>query len=142
MTQLPLHRAVVPVDFSDESMDSVDTAIQLLEDPKKVHVVHVLPDIHPADPGVIWHAIDEESRRKHATNALREHLHGDIYDHLNLHIEFGDPGHRITDYAKEIDANLIVMPSHGRRGLKRMLIGSVAERVIRLAHCPVLVLRK
>ncbi|HCK41739.1 MAG TPA: hypothetical protein DHW22_08920 [Planctomycetaceae bacterium] len=49
----------------------------------------------------------------------------------------GDPGHNITDYAKEIGAGLIVMPSHGRTRLKRMLIGSVAERVVRLAHCPV-----
>jgi nucleotide-binding universal stress UspA family protein len=36
---------------------------------------------------------------------------------------------------------LIVMPSHGRSGVPRLLIGSVAERVLRLAHCPVLILR-
>ena len=43
--------------------------------------------------------------------------------------------------ADEWGADLIVMPSHGRSGVKRLLIGSVAERVVRLAHCPVLVLR-
>ncbi len=44
--------------------------------------------------------------------------------------------------AKKIDADLIVMPSHGRTGLKRLLIGSVAERVVRMAKCPVMVLRR
>ena len=57
-------------------------------------------------------------------------------------VQFGDPGHGITDYAEEVGADVIVMPSHGRTGLRRLLIGSVAERVLRLAHCPVLVLRK
>ena len=47
----------------------------------------------------------------------------------------------ITELAAELKADLIVLPSHGRTGLKRLLIGSVAERVVRLAHCPVLVLR-
>jgi nucleotide-binding universal stress UspA family protein len=47
----------------------------------------------------------------------------------------------IADLAKELNANLIVMPSHGRSGVSRLLLGSVAERVLRLANCPVLVLR-
>lgn len=139
---LPLHKIVVPVDFSDESFAAVDTALELIGDATKVHVVHVLPEIHPADPGVIWQAIDVESRRHHATEALRERLTEAAHDGLNLHVEFGDPGYRVTHYADEIGANLIVMPSHGRRGFKRMMIGSVAERVIRLAQCPVLVMRK
>ena len=53
----------------------------------------------------------------------------------------GDPGHQIAEFAKEAGAGLIVMPSHGRTGLTHLLIGSVAERVVRFAHCPVLVLR-
>jgi nucleotide-binding universal stress UspA family protein len=56
-------------------------------------------------------------------------------------VAFGDPGQRITAYAEEVGADVIVMPSHGRTGLKRLLLGSVAERVLRLAHCPVLVLK-
>ena len=53
----------------------------------------------------------------------------------------GDPGHEITEYAEEIGASLIITPSHGRTGLSRLLIGSVAERVVRLAKCPVMVLK-
>lgn len=56
-------------------------------------------------------------------------------------VRIGDPGGEIAAFAEELGAELIVLPSHGRTGLRRLLIGSVAERVIRLAHCPVLVLR-
>ena len=63
------------------------------------------------------------------------------YAKAPIEILFGDPGHEITEFAERVKADLIVMPSHGRTGLSRLLIGSVAERVIRLAHCPVLVLR-
>ncbi len=65
-----------------------------------------------------------------------------IEGRLELHILEGDPGHEIVKLADTLKADLIVMPSHGRTGLAHVLIGSVAERVIRLAHCPVLVLRK
>jgi nucleotide-binding universal stress UspA family protein len=57
-------------------------------------------------------------------------------------VRIGDPGHEIADCAAEIGADLVVISSHGRKGVKRLLIGSVAERVVRLSHCPVLVLRK
>ena len=60
---------------------------------------------------------------------------------VQVNVAFGDPGDEITKHAETVHADLIVMPSHGRTGLKRLLIGSVAERVVRLAQCPVLVLR-
>ena len=50
-------------------------------------------------------------------------------------IDFSDESRRV------IDAGAVVMPSHGRSGLGRLLLGSVAERVLRLAKCPVLVLK-
>ncbi len=57
-------------------------------------------------------------------------------------IRFGDPGHEIARYAEQISAGLIVVSSHGTSGLERLLIGSVADRVVRLARCAVLVLKK
>jgi nucleotide-binding universal stress UspA family protein len=85
--------------------------------------------------------VSHESRKEHAVSALRQRLSDKKYAATPIEILFGDPGHEITDYAERVEADLIVMPSHGRTGLSRLLIGSVAERVIRLAHCPVLVLR-
>ena len=55
---------------------------------------------------------------------------------------FGDPGSEIVRYAAEVDAGLIVISSHGHSGLKRFFLGSVAERVTRMASCPVLVVRE
>jgi nucleotide-binding universal stress UspA family protein len=139
---LPKHRVVVPVDFSDESFAAIDTALELVADAAHVSLIYVLPVIDPAEPGVIWTTVDDESRRHHAELALAERLTDSRYADIRREIAFGDPGHEIADFAQRERADLIVLPSHGRTGLKRLLIGSVAERVVRLAHCPVLVLRK
>jgi nucleotide-binding universal stress UspA family protein len=58
-----------------------------------------------------------------------------------LEVVFGAPAEEIAQFAQRDQSELIVLPSHGRTGLARLMIGSVAERVVRLAHCPVLVLR-
>ncbi|MEQ8786870.1 MAG: universal stress protein [Pirellulaceae bacterium] len=142
MNWLPKKSVVVPVDFSEESLAALDVALQMVDRPQQLHVIHVLPELNVAEPGVIWDSIDDKSRCQHADDALREKLSDPKYVGLNLHSVVGDAGHKIADYAAECKAELIVLPSHGRTGLKRLLIGSVAERVVRLSHCPVLVLRK
>lgn len=142
MSWPPRQNVVVPIDFSDDSFEALDAAIELADDPKKVHVIYVLAVLEPAEPGVIWATIDEESRVRHAEQALRERLADAKYQGVSLKIEFGDPGHEVAQYAQAQGADLIVLSSHGRTGIKRLLIGSVAERIVRLAHCPVLVLRK
>jgi nucleotide-binding universal stress UspA family protein len=73
---------------------------------------------------------------------LRQRLSSSRYAGIHVTVAIGDAGHEIVALAEKVHADLLVMPSHGRTGLKRLLIGSVAERVVRLAHCPVLVLRK
>jgi nucleotide-binding universal stress UspA family protein len=56
-------------------------------------------------------------------------------------VDFGKPAEAILNLASEVEADLIVVGTHGRRGLERFLVGSVAEDVLKGAHCPVLVLR-
>jgi len=72
---------------------------------------------------------------------LRDRFGDDRYRGAHIVVIFGDAGQEITDYALTHRAEMIVLPSHGRTGMKRWLLGSVAERVCRYAHCPVLVLR-
>jgi len=60
---------------------------------------------------------------------------------LEMHASVGDPGTRVIEHAIKVNADLIVMPSHGRHGLKRWLLGSTTERVLRHSLLPVLVLR-
>ena len=101
-----------------------------------------LPELVVIEPSVAWATISDEDRIEATQQQLRSVLDGEKFRDVNLKVLVGDPGHSIADYAQDVEAELIVLPSHGRTGLKRMLIGSVAERVVRLAHCPVLVLRK
>lgn len=53
----------------------------------------------------------------------------------------GNPALKIADLAEQLGTDLIIIPSHGRSGLQRLFLESVTEKVLRLAHCPVLVLR-
>jgi nucleotide-binding universal stress UspA family protein len=142
MAWLPKDKIVVPIDFSDTSLAALGAAIDLVADASHLHVIHVLAVLEPAEPGVIWNTVDDKSRAHHAELAVREKMSDPTWKSLHVKIAFGDPGHEIADYAQALKADLIVIPSHGRRGLSRLLLGSVAERVVRLAHCPVLVLKQ
>jgi nucleotide-binding universal stress UspA family protein len=141
MSFLPKKHVVVPVDFSDRSLAAVRLARTLVEAPSGLHVVHVLPMLSPMDPGVVWGSWTDDSRRKHARAALLGQL-GEIANEARITIVIGDPAREIAEIASRDGAELIVIPSHGRTGPSRVLIGSVAERVVRHAHCPVLVLRE
>lgn len=141
MSWLPKKKIVVPVDFSDQSFEAVDTALRMVEKPVDVTVVHVLQKMIATEPGVVWGAIEDATRSAHVKERLGEHFEGEKYQGMKWTVLFGDPGQEIAALAEDLDADLIVLPSHGRTGIRRLLIGSVAERVVRLSHCPVLVMR-
>ena len=142
MSLFDIQKVVVPVDFSEDSGAAILKAMELTDDdPSKVYLIHVLADMSPADPGVLWGEISNAVRAQHVQEAILEQgLHPQVKS-MHIEVAFGDAGFRIADYARKIGADLVVIPSHGRTGMKRILVGSVAERVIRYVHCPVLVLR-
>jgi nucleotide-binding universal stress UspA family protein len=142
MAWLPRRAVVVPIDFSDDSLATLATAKEMVDDLAHIHVIHVLPIWEPNEPGVVWEMVDEQSRLDHAAEALKKKMDEQGMAGVQIAVRFGDPGHEIAGYAEEIKAELIVASSHGRSGLTRLLIGSTAERVARLAHCPVLILKK
>ncbi len=142
MNWIPKSKVVVPIDFSEESFEALDTALQMVDDPAKIDVVHVVQGFSPTEPGEFWYTIDAANRTQQVKQSLADRLTDGKYAAVKVHVLYGNPGTEIASYAQECGADLIVLPSHGRRGLTRLLIGSVAERVVRLAHCPVLVLRK
>lgn len=137
-----LKRIVVPVDLSEDSLDAVETALQIAGSSARLWIFHVLTELSPLEPGEVWKTVTDQSRAAHAEQTLRQRLSGPEYAEAHIELFFGDPGHVIAEQASKLQAELIVLPSHGRTGLAHLLIGSVAERVVRLAHCPVLVLRK
>jgi nucleotide-binding universal stress UspA family protein len=142
MAWLPRRAVVVPIDFSDDSLATLPVAKDMVDELSHLHVLHVLPIWEPNEPGVIWELVDDQSRVEHATDALTKKIAEQGLTGAQVIVRFGDPGHEIADYAQEIKAELIVVSSHGRSGLTRLLIGSTAERIARLAHCPVLMLKK
>jgi nucleotide-binding universal stress UspA family protein len=146
MAFTPKKKILVPTDFSDRSFEALEAALELAESPASIHVVYVLLDLSPMEPSEIWGTMDIGKRTKGALEALKKRLtapkYQDAYRDVQCYVEFGDPSTQVIEYAKREKADMIVLTSHGRTGLSHLLIGSVAERIIRMAHCPVLVLRK
>ena len=134
-----MDHVLVPHDLSDFSDRGLE-ALQHLEIPvRHVHVVHVLPRLDPSHPGLVWSKDEDELRQAHGRRALADRLAGLGFQQALIHVCVGDPAARITALAREIGASLVVVPSHGRTGLSRAVLGSVAEQVARFAPCPVLV---
>jgi nucleotide-binding universal stress UspA family protein len=133
---------VVPIDFSDEATEAIDEALEMAESTERVTTIHVAPPLSAFEPGVIMYQfIDDADRRRNLEAAFAKRYAEQKYRGVSFEVRFGDPGHEIAEYAKDVGAGLILMPSHGRTGFAHLLIGSVAERVVRLASCPVLVLK-
>ena len=142
MSWLPKKAVVVPVDFSTASRDALKTALQFVAQPQNLHVIHVaLPPVAFTDLGG-WAAANTVSQLQAASEELSRFLGEGGATEVTQVVREGDPGLLIADYADECHADLIVIPSHGYHGVKRLLLGSVAERVLRHAKCPILLLRR
>lgn len=137
-TQQPI---VVPWDFSDMSKNALAKAVELAGSPDQVEVVHVTPYPAAMEPSVVWGAYSEENICENLEKSFRKEIPEAMYPGIKFTAFFGDPGSQIAHFAKQLKAGLVVISSHGRTGFQRLFIGSVAERVVRMSPCPVLVLR-
>jgi nucleotide-binding universal stress UspA family protein len=134
-------KTLVPVDFSDQSLAAVDRAIDIAGNEGAVQVVFVLTEVLAMEPGNLFGTITNDPRIEVAMKKLRETFSDAKYAKIKFHVATGNFGREIASFAQREKINLIVIPSHGYGFVKHMLLGSVAERVVRLAVCPVLVLR-
>lgn len=132
---------LAPTDFSDDADRAIDYAIDMAGSPERVTVLHVAPPLIGFEPGFSWDVSTDEERKQRLDDEFDRRFADPKYKGLEFDTRFGDPGHEIAEYAEDKGVGLIVVSSHGRTGLAHLLIGSVAERVVRLAKCPVLVLR-
>jgi nucleotide-binding universal stress UspA family protein len=142
---LVCNRVVVPIDLEDPSLAALETALTIAASPSGIHVVHVVPHLAPTESLVAWETLEAGNRAARARELIRRQLQIDEHERfrgVHIEIEFGDPGTRIAEVARRVKAELIIIPSRGRKGLSRVLLGSVADRVARLAPCPVLILRR
>jgi nucleotide-binding universal stress UspA family protein len=137
---------LVPLDFSPASAEVLDYAVSMAKGlHAAIHLVHVYPpDETSSTPGA-GHLLLQSAE---AIERLNEELTGIHRKHAskfcpeNCHIRAGRPYEQIINLAREINADLIVLSTRGHSGLKHLLLGSTAERVVRSAPCPVLVVRK
>jgi nucleotide-binding universal stress UspA family protein len=159
MTTTDLKRpftVIVGVDYSDTSALALVEAIKTARsrDANHIHVVHSIvpvPVVGPVPGGYVPPAIDT----KRVAEELKQFVEKTIaeaqksfrddgrpfVDRLTTHLGVSDPREAIAQLASDLDADLIVIGTHGRRGVSRFLLGSVAEGVVRIAPCPVLVVR-
>jgi nucleotide-binding universal stress UspA family protein len=133
---------LVPTDGSDQADTAIDHAASLArQHGATIHLLYVADtnrDSVTTLGGQVVDALEAEGEQilENATERLDDAL--EVADA----IETGDPVETILDYAELVDADLIVMGTHGRRGIDRYLLGSTTERVVRLSSIPVLTIRE
>jgi universal stress protein A len=129
-------KILCPVDFDPNSLLALRLASELAQERKAtlylLHVVAIPPGPEMALP---FGKIETAARTK-LERLARQKVSGKA--RYQVEIMIGDPGVEVLQAAKRSGANLIVMATHGRRGLRRLVLGSVAEHVVREASCPVL----
>jgi universal stress protein A len=136
---------LVPIDFSDCSKKALRYAVPLAKQHgATVTLLHVVrTPIYPGDEYVDFAPIEADIRKgaeKELASLAIEEIPGTVKE--TTVIRNGSPTLEIIDSAKALAADLIVISTHGRTGLKHVLLGSVAEHVVREAPCPVLVVRE
>lgn len=138
---------LVPVDLGESSERTVDYA-KMLARPFRASLLllHVVPNPYArmtseAYVPPLQAFLDEV--KSDARNQLNQLLSGSARSEFNAEavVEVGDPLWAIVEYAKVRKSDLIVMGTHGRTGVAHLMLGSVAERVVRTAPCPVLTIR-
>ena len=136
---------LVPVDFSKGSEAALKHAVQLAREKKaKLLLLHVISATFafPLEAGFadIFEALDADARAGLKKLVRRHGLKSGSY--RAILVRGVEVARVIADQAKRSRASMIVMGSHGRTGLERFMLGSVAERTLRYAACPVLIVKK
>ncbi len=146
-------KILLATDGSEEAALAAQTAADLAnKTDSELHIVHVRPRTRPhypgyyVGPGVVEGArakerehLDREARR--LLDAQVEQLRAAGGSVAQPHLRHGKPDGGIVALAEELGARLIILGSRGRGGVRRALLGSVSDSVVRHAHCPVLVVR-
>lgn len=145
---LNIKNVLVPIDFSEHSTQALAHARELsAAHNSEMHLLHIVEEA--AFPS--FYKMGEEalygettSLRDRALDALSQCIETDgphVEEGVGFHVEEGHPGEEIVKYAQEHDTDLIVISTHGLTGLERVLMGSVAQKVVREAPCPVFVVK-
>ena len=142
-----IHKILVPVDFSEPAQRALDEAVGLAKAfGAELHLLHCYPlQLSAIDPyGITPPASYERQLREAAEQRLSEWCEKSRAQNLIVeqHVTPRSPFTEISALAEKLRADLIVMGTRGLGGFKHVLLGSVAERTIRTAPCPVLTVKQ
>lgn len=137
---------IVPVDFSKPSLRALHWAFEYARDiPSVIHIVHVvertvrLGDLMSTDIESLRTELEDvrESVAEQLDDVAPDAGARERIGELHRHVMVGRPAEEICGFAREVGAHLIVMGTHGHTGVRRLLVGSVAGKVVREAPCTV-----
>lgn len=158
---LEFHRILCPVDLSEFSLAALRMAAKVAESSHAVldvlHVVHnpfdeiYMTSIAQSDPALFDADMIEPHKRARVVRATEERAEVLLKQfcqsglpekaQTRYHIRRGDPFEAILDASEDFQTDLLVLATHGRTGIQRLVIGSVAEKIVRHATCPVLTVK-
>ncbi|MBX3026745.1 universal stress protein [bacterium] len=142
-------RILVPIDFSPASLKALDYAADFAQ-PLKAElcalfvvepIYYAVPDLAGAAAGASVGLLEEQRKSGKQQLERLQTRYARKRVKLRTLLQTGTPYQAIVDTAKSVKANLIVMSTHGRTGMTHLLLGSVAERVVRSSPVPVLTIR-
>jgi nucleotide-binding universal stress UspA family protein len=139
-----VERILVPVDFSDCSLDALEyAAIVAGRARASIQLLHVLEPVSYGLDFALVHAEERKRQHERLTKRLQDLSEALSASGINVtaRLRGGVPVDSILDELSKSGADMIVMGTHGRRGLSHMMAGSVAESILRLTQCPVLTVR-
>ena len=145
MAQVQAYRIVVGMDLEEAGDVALSEALSIASriEGSEIHPVYAIQ----ADPAVQLKEVDLMSRHLgRAMDRLRERVEQicdgmRVLQRSRLHVRFGDPVKVLQQVAVDYDADVIVVGTHGRRGVERLLLGAVASDLVRVARLPVIVAR-
>lgn len=135
-----IHNILVPIDFSEASMEALHHARELaLTYGAKITLLHAVEEVvYPSAYGIEPANMPGAQVVERVEDSLADLARSELgYEHVLVEANVGYAPSTILDYANNHDVDLITIATHGRTGLERMLLGSVAERVVRRAPVPV-----
>jgi len=136
---------LVPVDFSKGSEIALKHAIRMArESGGRLLLIHVISVTFafPLEVGFTDLVESVEKEAREGFNRLARRMRLKSGEYRSIIVRGNDTAQAIAAMAKKAKASMIVMASHGRAGLKRLILGSVAERSLRYAECPVLIVKR
>ncbi|OGP72115.1 MAG: hypothetical protein A2Y80_06780 [Deltaproteobacteria bacterium RBG_13_58_19] len=139
-----IHKILFPIDFAENLeplLPWVSTMVNKFE--ATLYVLFVTQDLADFSSFYVPHA-NIQSFQEEALKGAQQKMKGVAqeffkgFPHLKTRVEMGDPAAKVLEVAQQEGIDLIIMGSHGRKGLERTIFGSVCDRVLRGATCPVL----